>query len=569
MNLNIATDIVTDVLIVGGGAAGCRAALAAVEMGARVTLLDKGAVSRSGITITAGGGIQAPFHPDDSEELFFQDVWRYGYLLGDQNLIYVLVQDARARVEDLERYGVAFRKQADGSWLQFQMPGQSLPRNVRLAHEGFGLMAALRRAVLRTEIGLVEDCAIIELLQTDEQAVVGAVALDLKSNQLVRIRAGAVVIATGGYETLWKVTDCPADATGEGLMLAYRAGAKLVDLEMVLFYPSVVIWPPAAQGSFVHYEWLGEWACNGEIRGADGASILPKPLPVRDVAMRTMWEAIEAGCGTPHGGLWWDVSRSPKGRQAVDAFLQGQQYRYMRDKLGFDPSTEMIEVAPGAHYQLGGIHIDERCATGVTGLYAVPEAAGNFEGANRLSGSALAGTQVFGTIAGREAARWSASVSGAPADRQTLQRVQRCIARFLEPKPRPASLAGIRRQLTEAVWQHLGLRRSAQGLEVLEAKIEALRHALDSVVVHPVGTFNQALLEAIELDGMLDLAALTARAALMRTESRGHHFRTDFPERDDHHWLCHTALQLADGVARSYTVPVDESVNPRPAEIGR
>lgn len=547
----------TGVLIIGGGAAGVRAAIAAADAGADTLLVCKSPISRSGITITAGGGIQAPFHPDDSEQRFFDDVVRYGYGLADETLVEVLAANACERVLDLERYGVRFRKQKDGDWLQFQMPGQSAPRNVRLAAEGVGMMRGLRSAVLSSSTTVLEDMATIDLLQANDGTVVGASCLDVRDGGLLEITAGSVILATGGCQSLWHVTDCPSDATGDGLMLAYRCGAELVDLEMILFYPSVIVHPPAARGSFVHYEWLGDWACDGEILDANGAPVLPKPLPVRDVSMRMMWRAIQEGRGTQRGGLWWDVSASPKGRDAVDAFLQGQQYRYLRERLGIDPSTERIEVAPGAHYQLGGIRISHRAETNLPGLYAVPEVAGNVEGANRLSGSALAGTQVFGEIAGREAAQWAAQANSErlPSD-ASLARARSRISRRLVEGAQPTRLHEVRDALRQRIGESLGIERSAQGLEALQAGISSLADACDRLRTDAAGGFHQPLAEILELENMVGLAELIRRSALLREESRGHHFRTDFPERDNDRWMTHTLLYRDGDRARVAPAPV-------------
>lgn len=550
----------TQVLVIGGGAAGIRAGLAAAEAGADTTVVCKGAVARSGITITAGGGIQAPFHESDSEDLFFADVVKYGYGLADEDLVDALVRGARDRVLDLERYGVAFRKEPDGSWLQFKMPGQSAPRNVRLAAEGVGLTRGLHRALLRSGATLLEDFVVVDLLRADDGSVAGAVGVDVRRGALVEINAPSVVIATGGCQSLWEVTDCPADATGDGLMHAYRCGAELVDLEMILFYPSVVIHPPSARGSFVHYEWLETWACDGEIRDRDGVPVLPKPFPVRDVAMRTMWHAIEDGRGTEHGGLWWDATQSPKGYRAVDAFLQGQQYRYLRDKLGVDPSQEKVEVAPGAHYQLGGIRIDRRASTGIPGLYAVPEAAGNVEGANRLSGSALAATQVFGEIAGRAAADLVKSSKRFPnASPTSKQKAVDRIRRYWKPKAVPYELPDLRSALRRAVGRYLGLRRSADGLEDLGSELEGLSDRLRKLRTGSEGGFQQSLLEILELENMLDVAELLRQAALLRQESRGHHYRSDFPRRDDALWTCHTLLAPGEDGPKRTRAPIRRS----------
>jgi len=547
----------TDVLVIGGGAAGVRAALAAAEAGAAVTLASKAPIARSGITITAGGGIQAPFHPDDSEQAFFDDVVRYGYGLADETLVEVMVENACDRVLDLEQYGVEFRKKDDGTRLQFQMPGQSAPRNVRLAAEGVGLMGGLRRALLRSSATVIEDFYTVELLQANDDSIVGASCFDVRRGVLVEIKAKAVVLATGGCQAMWSITDCPADATGDGLTLAYRCGAELVDLEMILFYPSVVIHPPSARGSFVHYEWLEEWACDGEIRDSKGAPVLPKPLPVRDVAMRTMWEAVEEGRGTSHGGLWWDVSQSPKGHDAVNAFLQGQQYRYMRDRLGINPTTEMIEVAPGAHYQLGGIRINERAETSAPGLYAVPEAAGNVEGANRLSGSALAATQVFGTIAGHEASKRARRIKRVSEPlAASRQRATDRIERRLESGTVPQELPQLREALQKAVSRFIGVKRSGDGLRNFQAELDGLSDRCRILRTSPAGSFHQSLVEMLELENMLDLAELIRRSALLRQESRGHHYRADFPNRDDDTWRCHTLVAPSADEPRCERLPV-------------
>jgi len=555
--MNAQERIKTDVLVIGGGAAGVRTGLAAAEAGADTTVVCKGAVSRSGITITAGGGIQAPFHKSDSEELFFADVVKYGYGLADEDLVDVLVRGACARVLDLERYGVAFRKEPGGSRLQFKMPGQSAPRNVRLAAEGVGLMRGLHRALIRSGATLLEDFAVVDLLQSNDGSIAGAFGLDVRRGVPVEVRAPSVVVATGGSQSLWDVTDCPADATGDGLMHAYRCGAELIDLEMILFYPSVVIHPPAAQGSFVHYEWLEEWACDGEIRDRDGVPVLPKPFPVRDVAMRTLWQAIEDGRGTERGGLWWDATQSPKGYQAVDAFLQGQQYRYLRDKLGVDPSKEKVEVAPGAHYQLGGIRIDRRAGTGIPGLYAVPEAAGNVEGANRLSGSALASTQVFGEIAGREAADLARLSKRLPTPSTGSRRkASDRIRQYLQTGAIPYELPELRSALRRIVGRHLSLRRSAEGLEKLRSELAELSDRLRTLRVSLAGSFQQSLVEILELENMLELAELLRQAALLRQESRGHHYRSDFPHRDDAGWTCHTLLSAGEDGPRCQRGPI-------------
>ncbi len=551
----------SDVLVIGGGAAGVRAALAASENGAKTMLVCKSPIARSGITITAGGGIQAPFHPEDSEALFFQDVVRYGYGLADEPLVEALTMAAADRVLDLERYGVRFRMKEDGTRLQYQMPGQSAPRNVRLAAEGVGMMRGLHGALLRSSVTVLEDVATVSLLQAEEGSVVGASCLDVRSGQPLSLLAKSVILATGGCQALWDVTDCPTDATGDGLVLAYESGAELIDLEMILFYPSIIVHPLSAKGSFVHYEWLSDWACDGEIRDVRGASVLPKPLPVRDVAMRTMWRAIQEGRGAPHGGLWWDVSDSPKGYVAVDAFLQGQQYRYLRDRLGIDPSRTPIEVAPGAHYQLGGVRINRRSKTNVSGLFAVPETAGNIEGANRLSGSALAATQVFGEIAGREAAARASRVGQVPPSQSSQAYTRDIIDRRLGFATDPREAPILRTQLRKLVGRCLGIERSEMELTRGREELSVLSDGCDRLGVRLRAGFQQPLLEILELEKMIGVAELLFLSALERRESRGHHYRSDFPETESG-WRCHTCVSSSPNGPRIHTAAIDQLGQP-------
>jgi succinate dehydrogenase/fumarate reductase flavoprotein subunit len=237
--MKITQTLETDVLVIGAGGAGLRAALAAAESDAAVIVTNKGPVGKSGITLTAAGGMQAPFHGEDSSEHYFQDTITCGYHLGDQNLAQALAEDACARVLDLERYGVQFNRNGDGSFALGQFPGQSRPRNLVIRGGGIGLVSSLaRRCRENTAITLLEDFFVTGLVtagRTGERQVAGALGLNLKTGVLTLIKAKAVVMATGGCQWLWQVTDCPADATGDGVMYAYRARAELVDMEMMLY----------------------------------------------------------------------------------------------------------------------------------------------------------------------------------------------------------------------------------------------------------------------------------------------------------------------------------------------
>lgn len=530
----------TDVLVIGAGGAGLRAALAAAGAGSRVLLANKGPLARSGTTLTAAGGMQAPFHPDDSPEQYCQDMLAAGYGLGDENLVRALAGDARRQAEDAEDFGARFVRDADGSLKLGRFPGQSQPRNVFFKGGGVGLAAALGKACRQhADITVLDDFFVSGLIKGKAAGVTGAVGVDLRSGSLTRIDAKAVVMATGGCQCLWAVTDCPADATGEGIIQAWRAGAELVDMEMVLFYPAVIVWPPSLQGAFVHYEYLAPAILDGNVYDKDGRAILPKPLPVRDEAMRLMAGAIGEGRGGPHGGVFWYVGDSPRGSEHARRTTDIAQYNYIRAH-GVEPATDRIEVAPGAHYLMGGIHIDEDGRTAVSGLFAAPECAGNFDGANRLAGSAIAAIQVFGARAGQAAHRWAAANGQGEADVASLEEESARVAGRLDGKAGGTAVIDLRERLRAAVQRYAGVRRDAAGLERLAAIAAEIKDEAAKIRVPAVAAFNQQLVDLLQLDGMCDVARVVAGSALLRKESRGHHFRSDFPRQDDANWRRHT-----------------------------
>ncbi len=558
--MKITRQVETDVMVVGGGGAGLRAALAAAEAGSRVLVVNKGPIGKSGITLTAAGGMQAPFHPDDSPDEYFQDIVRCGGGIGDKKLARVLAQDACERVLDAERYGARFIRNPEGGFSLGQFPGQSKPRNLFVKGGGVGLVAALANACrAHPNITLLDDVFVTGLLTSNaggKPAAAGALGLCLRTGELVQISAKAVVLATGGCQWLWAVTDCPTDATGEGLVYAYRAGAELVDMEMVLFYPSVIVWPPSLKGAFVHYEFLAEDVLDGNVYDCDGRPVLPKPLPVRDEAMLIMARAIQAGKGQAHGGLHWYVGDSPKGQAAVEKKLDIAQYNYIKAH-GVNPATDKIEVAPGAHYLMGGIHITEECQSTLAGLFATPECAGNFDGANRLAGNGVTATQVFGARAGAAAHRWAAAQPGHAVDAASLAAQTERVARKVASKQQAAiKLQLLREQLRSAVQAYAGVERDAQGLNRLAQIAAAIEATVNQATVPPVSCYNQQLVDLLQLETMCTAARLIAGSALLRQESRGHHVRRDFPQQDGQ-WCKHTTVAYAQDGPVFGTRPVE------------
>lgn len=554
----------TEVLVVGGGAAGMRAALAAAEAGSRVLLLNKGPVGRSGITLTAAGGMQAPLHPEDNCELFLADTLRCGYEIADKSLAWTLATEAAGEVREMERYGVKFVRDESGELALGRFPGQSQPRNIFVKGGGVGLAAALHAACKQQgNIRILDDFFVTGLLQAvppDARTVAGVMGINLRSGEQTMIRACSVVLATGGCQQLWAVNDCPSDAVGDGLIHAYRAGAELVDMEMVLFYPSVIVWPPSLKGAFVHYEFLAEAILDGNVYDKDGQAVLPKPLPVRDQAMLLMHRAIEAGRGGEHGGLYWYVGDSAKGIDVVRKKLDLAQYNYLKAH-GVDPATDKIEVAPGAHYLMGGISIDSNGGTGIAGLFAAPECAGNVDGANRLAGSGIAATQVFGARAGRAASRWAGENALLELDAASLaeetERIRCRLASAGSATSRAiaADLPLLRRRLQESVQRYAGVSRNRAGLGLLREEARQIRSALQGKQVAEHKSFNQALMDLLQLETLCEVAELVAGSALLREESRGHHYRSDFPQTSER-WLCHTSVVRDGETARFAPKPL-------------
>ncbi|MEE8442706.1 MAG: FAD-binding protein, partial [Dehalococcoidia bacterium] len=350
-------EIGTDVLVIGGGGAGVRAAIAAAEAGVRVTLLVKGQVAHSGITPMACPSYQAAlsmWEPDDSPEIAFQDTCREGRYLGDENLIQALTDEATIRALDMERYGVKLTKE-NGKIFQVIHPGHSFARNLVIRGCGYGMMVGLRREMLRHPVvNVIEDVFTAGLVM-DGDRVAGAVVLDLRSSAVFAVRAKSVILATGGYQAMYAFNDCEPGATGDGLAMAMQIGAVSVDLEMILYYPTCLTWPEEVEGTLVQYEGLlGPRYLDGKMLNGQGEEFLSMSdraykLPVRDVMMQAMFKEIEEGRGTPHGGVYIDltkVSHTPDEIYALLHKLDSLPYNSLRD-LGLDVTKEPIEVKPG------------------------------------------------------------------------------------------------------------------------------------------------------------------------------------------------------------------------------
>jgi succinate dehydrogenase/fumarate reductase flavoprotein subunit len=557
----------TDVLIIGGGGAAVRAGIAADDAGAQVAMLVKGQIAHSGLTAMACPSYQAAAafeEPEDTADIAFEDAVKEGRYLGDENLIRVLVEEATERALEMERYGVKLTKNDDGRIYQVMHPGQSFARNLVIRGCGYGMMVGLRRELLRRPaIQAFEDFVATRLIK-DGDRIAGAVAMNLRTGEMVVFEARSVIMATGGYEEIMEFTDTEPGASGDGTAVALHAGVDMVDLEMMLFYPTCLVWPDEIRGTLVQYEGLlGPRYISGRMLNGKGETFLPEieeryVLPVRDIMMKAMFKEIDEGRGTEHGGVYIDLRDSPRSEAEIFSMLHtldSLPYTELRD-VGIDITKEAIEVKPGTHFCLGGIRINERTESSVPGFFAAGEVAGNVHGANRTSGNALAETQVFGARAGEYAAEYALGTTSPQMDRDAITTEIARVNGFLRKEKNPIRPIEIRNRLKRVMQENMAHNRNHDGMNVA---LETIRHLRDDELsrVQAVDSppYMRELQDALEISNMLDVAEAVVESALFRVESRGHHFRTDFPEtRDD--WLLHTILRETESGLSLDTAPV-------------
>lgn len=570
----------TDVIIVGAGGAGMRAAIAAADEGARVIVITKGQAARSGATPMACPSYQAAFAMEDDRdnpEIAFEDTCFEGRYLGDENLIYALTQEATERAMDMHRYGVKFRTKENGKFLQVVHPGHSYERNLVIMGNGYAMAAGLRREMLKKpSVTLIEDVVVTRLL-TDGEHIAGLVGLDMRSGKSISVQAPAVILATGGYQELWRWTDTEPGLTGEGVYLAYQVGADLIDLEMMLFYPAGLCYPTEVEGTLVQYEGLlTKKYCAGEMLNGLGEPFLPptKALPVRDVMMKLMFREIEEGRGTPHGGVYIDLRKSPRSSEEIRSILtrlDSLPYDQLRD-LGIDIEKEPIEVMPVTHYTLGGVRINELAQTTFPGLYAAGEVSGNIHGANRTSGNALAETQVFGRRAGIHAAQYALETGRRTIDPGEVAQETARLEHLMTPAPKSIRPIELKRRVKQIMHDYVHYHRNAEGLGTAIRSFQQLREEEAPLVRAETShrVYNYEWEEAVEALFVIELGEMVAASALTREESRGHHWRTDFPAMRPE-WEKHTIVRkAADSSYEISDAPVirlkDRSVERRTAD---
>ncbi|NYB52076.1 MAG: fumarate reductase subunit A [Methanobacteriaceae archaeon] len=522
----------TEVLVIGSGGAGCRAAIEAKKHGKDVIIVSKGLSYKSGCTTLAEGGYNAAFayvDADDSVQAHLEDTLKGGGYLNDPELARILVEEAPDRLTELEGYGALFDRQESGELNQRPFGGQTYRRTCfqgdRTGHE---MMTALKEEVTRLNIPTVDEVMITKLLQDDEGNVGGACGISLSHTNFIIFKAKSTIISTGGAGWIYPVTSNALQKTGDGYALAWNAGADLLDMEQVQFHPTGMLYPDSRRGVLVTEAVRGE---GGKLINSEGERFMTKydprgELATRDVVSRAIYNEIMEGRGTASGGVYLDVTHLPS--EVIEEKLETMLLQFQ--DVGVDIRKEPMEVAPTAHHFMGGARINAQCETTIPNLYAAGEAAGGIHGANRLGGNALADTQVFGRRAGESAAK-NVKKSHFQLDPASLDREEGRIKKiFKDGDYYPFQL---KEELQEVMWNNVAIIRREEGLKSALERIKAIKNKLPLMIV-PEGTgYNQHLLDALELENMILIAKLVTKSALIREESRGAHYRADYPDRRD------------------------------------
>jgi succinate dehydrogenase / fumarate reductase, flavoprotein subunit len=572
-----------DVLIIGAGGAGLRAAIAAREAGMRVAIICKSLFGKAH-TVMAEGGIAASMgnvNSNDNWQVHFRDTMRGGKFLNSWRMAELHAKEAPDRVWELETYGALFDRTPEGKISQRNFGGHEYPR---LAHVGDRTGLELIRTLQQKIVSLQQDdaraqgrdgaddsklrvfaeCTITELIRDGSGAIAGAFGYWRESGRFVLFRAPAVVLATGGIGKSFKVTSNSWEYTGDGHALALRAGSSLLNMEFVQFHPTGMVWPPSVKGILVTESVRGD---GGVLRNSEGKRFMfdyvpavfrgqyaeteeegdrwytdqannkrPPELLPRDEVARAINSEVKAGRGTPHGGVFLDIaSRRPAEEILRKLPSMHHQFKELAD---VDITAEPMEVGPTCHYVMGGVEVDPDTAAAarVPGLFAAGEVAGGMHGSNRLGGNSLSDLLVFGRRAGVGAAEYVQSLGGkypAVADAQLDAAAKTALAPFDPPDPATAENPyTIHQELQQTMNDLVGIIRKSEEMQEALDRLQALKARARNVGVEGHRQFNPGWHLALDLRNMLAVSECVARAALLRQESRGGHTRDDFPAMD-------------------------------------
>lgn len=521
--------ISTDVVIIGSGGAGSRAAIEVDDAGLKATIVSKGLSFRSGCTGMAEGGYNAVFKTvdkDDSIEAHKKDTLKGGSFLNDEKLVEILVNESPKRLIDLENYGALFDRQESGQIDQRPFGGQTYRRTCYQGDRtGAELLNALKEEIIKRDIECIEEVMITSLV-TDGDEVIGATGLDLKDSSLIYFKAKSTILASGGAGQLFPVTSNTFQKNGDGFAIAYRAGASLCDMEQIQFHPTGMVAPESKKGVLVTEAVRAE---GGKLINKDGERFMSRYAPekmelaTRDVVARSIYQEIIEGRGTENGGVYLDISHLDD--DYIEERLETMVLQF--ENVGVDIKHGPIEVAPTAHHFMGGLKINPDASSSLKNLFGAGEVCGGVHGANRLGGNALADTQVFGKIAGVSASEAAKESELKTNDEMVENEASRIEGLIKEGSIKPKEF---KNRIKNLMWEKVAIVREEKTLNEALGQLQDMQKELTELDVSDKKQYNNDLVTALEVINMVEICILTVKSAILRRESRGAHFRSDFPQ---------------------------------------
>ena len=526
-----------DILIIGAGGAGMRAAVSATQRGLSVGIVSKSLLGKAH-TVMAEGGIAASVgnvDPDDSWRQHFIDTMKSGKFLNNWQMVELFTKEAPDRVYELEQWGALFNRTPDGKISQRPFGGHTYRRLCHVGDRtGLELIRTMQEKVLATDAKVYMETTVTKLFKKDGR-VTGALAYTRENGKFIHFKAKAVVMATGGWGRIFKVTSNSWEGTGDGVILSYDAGAELVDMEMMQFHPTGMVWPPGVRGLLVTEGVRGE---GGLLRNSEGNRYMENydpekmELSTRDVVARANYTEVQEGRGSEHGGVYLDITHL--GYEGIMKKLPTMHEQFLK-LADIDIAKEPMEVFPTVHYTMGGVKvIPETCESTVPGLFAAGEVCGGLHGANRLGGNSLSDLLVFGRRAGEGASDYvEQSVHSADAEEAEVQEEIRRVLEPLERKEGGESPYLMQQELQEAMMEHANLMRDGDSLKEGLGKILALKDRLPAISVPGSRLFNPGWHTAQDIRYLVQISEIILRTAMERTERRGAQWRLDYDGPDE------------------------------------
>ena len=579
-----------DVLVIGAGGAGLRAAIEASAEGASVTVLSKSLLGKAHTVMAEGGMAASMGNVDDRDNwrVHFSDTLRGGQYLNNWRMAEIHAQQAADRVRELEAWGAIFDRTKEGRILQRNFGGHKYPR---LAHvgdrTGLEMIRTLQDHGIHQGIDFLMETTVLEIIK-DGDRVSGVLAYDRERGRLHLVHAKAIVMATGGIGRAFRVTSNSWEYTGDGHALAYRAGAELVDMEFVQFHPTGMVWPPSVRGILVTEGVRGE---GGILKNSEGKRFMfddipplyadqtadseeegwryvtgdkearrPPELLTRDHVARKIVKEVKAGRGSPHGGAFLDIAWIKEHLSDAEGHIRKKlpsMYHQFKELAGVDITKEAMEVGPTTHYVMGGIKVDaETQMSRVPGLFACGECGGGLHGANRLGGNSLSDLVVFGRIAGASAAKFASEHGDTSINEDAASGIEAAALAPLERSSGESPYA-IQYELQDVMQDLVGIARTQAELEQAVERIADLSERAATTSAEGNREYNPGWHTALDLPNLLAVAEAVARSAAERPESRGAHSRVDHPEKDEQLGTVNTVVrQLDDESMETAHVPV-------------